>query len=210
MKAETRRKEVGMGDGTPQPPMPPQGTHRGAEGGHPPVPGGDGEVIEGDVLAVQLGILPHPQLPFHRGDHKFPCRRQQGPGLHHAAASGPAPQGNDLICDGGQAPGRVWGQNHDPLLEIWEDCGSRRLSWMHPQVPAGAGGGLNGQIKGACAPWLGLSEDANSPLSTCPCPVMARSGWATWRGPPWTCSGKALQWGQLGDGTGLCLPDTLG
>ena len=96
-KAETKRKELGMGDGTPQPPTPPRETHRGAEGGHPPVLGGNGEVIEGDVLAVQLSILPHPQLPFHRGDHKLPCRRQRGPGSRSAAANGPAPQGNVLF-----------------------------------------------------------------------------------------------------------------
>lgn len=94
MKVETRRKELGMRDGTPQPPTPAQGTHRGAEGGHPPIPGGDGEVVEGDVLTVQLSILPHPQLPFHWGDHKLPCQRQQGPGWCRATAKGPAPQGN--------------------------------------------------------------------------------------------------------------------
>lgn len=34
---------------------------------------------------------------------------------------------------------------------------------MHPQVPAGAGDGVNNQIRGACPHFLGLSEDANSP-----------------------------------------------
>lgn len=75
VKEETRGKELRMGDGALQLLTLLQGTYRGAEGGHPPVPGGDGEVIEGDVLSVQLSILPHPQLPFHWGDHELPCQR---------------------------------------------------------------------------------------------------------------------------------------
>lgn len=34
---------------------------------------------------------------------------------------------------------------------------------MHPQVAAGEGDGVNGQTRGTCPCFLGLSEDANSP-----------------------------------------------
>lgn len=77
------------------------GTHGGAEGWHAAVAGGDGEVVEGDVLAVQLGVLPHPQLSFHRGDDKFPCRRQRGPGSHQAFV----PQGKGLSGGWGTVAG---------------------------------------------------------------------------------------------------------
>lgn len=83
-------------------------THRGAERGHTPVPGGDSEVVEGDVLAVQLSILPHPQLPFHWGDHKLPCQRWQGHGFHHAT------QG-----DRGQDPGSEVGSGHREGCTLW-------------------------------------------------------------------------------------------
>lgn len=84
-----------------QPPVPAWGTHGGAEGRHTAVLGGDGEVIEGDVLAVQLGVLPHPQLSFHWGDDKFPCRRQWGPGSQCALA----PQGSGLSGGWGTVAG---------------------------------------------------------------------------------------------------------
>lgn len=47
-------------------------THRGAEWGHPPVAGTDGQVIEGNGFPVQLHILPDAQHTFHGRDQKLP------------------------------------------------------------------------------------------------------------------------------------------
>lgn len=47
-------------------------THRGAERGHPPVTGTDGQVIEGNGFPVQLHILPDSKHAFHRRDQKLP------------------------------------------------------------------------------------------------------------------------------------------
>lgn len=65
MKPETKREGT-KHEGQLRAPRASLGTHGGAEGRHAAVAGGDGEVVEGDVLAVQLGVLPHPQLSFHR------------------------------------------------------------------------------------------------------------------------------------------------
>lgn len=140
---ESPRKELGMGDGTLQPPTPPRGTHCGAEGGHPPVLGGDGKVVEGDVLAVQLSILPHPQLPFHWGDHKLPCQRQRGPGLCRAAVNNLAPRGDGLFRSRGT--GTTVGLGTTAPVPHYCRHGRTGGSWglsqgpIHPQVPAGAG-----------------------------------------------------------------------
>lgn len=66
-------------------------------------------------------------------------------------------------CLGAGAPWQVWGQTHAPLPQIQEGCDSWGLCWMHSKESAGAGDGVNGQIRGACCCFLGLSEDANNP-----------------------------------------------
>lgn len=106
--------------------------------------------------------------------------------LAHAVLLGTAQLPRETPCFGAgeQASQQVWGQNQVPLLQTWQDWGGWGLRWMYHQVPAGEGGGLNGQISGARARWLGLSEDANSAPSTCPCPEMPRAVWAMWHGPP--------------------------